>query len=231
MITKLLQKLKGSKARRDLFVAGQIKTGIPFQVRALRDKRGWTQAQLGAELGMTQTNISRLESPGYGRLNITTLQRIASVFGVALVVRFVPFSELIQWTDKLSPEVVAPQSFEEEVEQLERVAAMPTWYQGSFARATYIAPRKTYDIDITAQWSTHPEPITTRHVARFDSWILGGILGELQGEPIQVSSGDVPDEMPVLDYTGESNDLSLQPTGYHVFVPPVFVQGGKYFNN
>jgi transcriptional regulator with XRE-family HTH domain len=122
MFTKLLEKLKSSKKRRELFVAGQIKTGIPFQVRALRDKKDWTQAQLGAELGMTQTNVSRLESPGYGRLNITTLQRIASVFDVALVVRFVPFSELMRWTDNLSPEVMAPQSFDEEIRELEEAA-------------------------------------------------------------------------------------------------------------
>ncbi len=82
---------------------------------------------------VTQTNVSRLESPGYGRLNITTLQRIASVFDVALIVRFVPFSELIRWTDELSPEVMAPQSFEEELPQLERfgTAVMPQWNIGS----------------------------------------------------------------------------------------------------
>jgi transcriptional regulator with XRE-family HTH domain len=119
MITKLLQKLKASRKRRELFVAGQIKTGIPFQIRALRDKKGWTQGELGAQLGMTQTNISRLESPGYGRLNITTLQRIAAAFDVGLIVRFVPFSELVGWVDKLSPDAVAPKSFDEEIEMLE----------------------------------------------------------------------------------------------------------------
>jgi transcriptional regulator with XRE-family HTH domain len=119
LITKILQKLKASRKRRELFVAGQIKTGIPFQIRALRDKKGWTQGELGAQLGMTQTNISRLESPGYGRLNITTLQRIAAAFDVGLIIRFVPFSELIGWVDKLSPEAVAPKSFDEEIEMLE----------------------------------------------------------------------------------------------------------------
>lgn len=119
MITKLLQKLKASRKRRELFVAGQIKTGIPFQIRALRDKKGWTQGELGAQLGMTQTNISRLESPGYGRLNITTLHRIAAAFDVGLIVRFVPFSELIGWVDKLSPDALAPKSFDEEIAMLE----------------------------------------------------------------------------------------------------------------
>jgi transcriptional regulator with XRE-family HTH domain len=163
MITKLLAKLKGSKQRRDLFVAGQIKTAIPFQVRALRDKKGWTQAQLGAELGMTQTNVSRLESPGYGRLNITTLQRIASVFDVALIVRFVPFSELMRWTDNLSPEVMAPQSFEEEGEALEEAATIT-------ATASYIRPSGVFyggghlwSRATAHQWYLAPEMLALDH--------------------------------------------------------------------
>src|SRR5205085_10276915 len=117
MNTKLLSKLKDKK-RRELFVAGQIKTGIPFQIRALRDKRGWTQGDLSKKAGMVQTNISRLESPGYGKVNITTLQRLAAAFDIALVVRFVPFSELIGWVENLSPEQLAPQSFDEEIQTL-----------------------------------------------------------------------------------------------------------------
>ena len=41
---------------------------------------------------------------------------------LSLIVRFVPFSELIQWTDNLSPEVMAPQSFDEELTSLEQAA-------------------------------------------------------------------------------------------------------------
>ncbi len=130
-----MSRAKNSEIKRGATFLSPVKLrrASRFQVRALRDKKGWTQARLGTELGMTQTNVSRLESPGYGRLNITTLQRIASVFDVALIVRFVPFSELIRWTNELSPEVMAPQSFEEELPQLERfgTAVVPQWNIGS----------------------------------------------------------------------------------------------------
>jgi hypothetical protein len=46
---------------------------------------------------MTQNAISRLESSTYGKATVTTLKRLASVYDVALIVRFVPFSYLVDW--------------------------------------------------------------------------------------------------------------------------------------
>jgi hypothetical protein len=46
---------------------------------------------------MNQNAISRLESPEYGRQTLTTLKRLAAAMDVALIARFVPFSELIDW--------------------------------------------------------------------------------------------------------------------------------------
>ena len=46
---------------------------------------------------MAQETISRLEDPNYGKLTLKTLKRLASAFEVGLMVRFVPFSELVEW--------------------------------------------------------------------------------------------------------------------------------------
>jgi len=46
---------------------------------------------------MSQNAISRLESPEYGKQTITTLKRLAAAMDVGLIVRLVPFSELIDW--------------------------------------------------------------------------------------------------------------------------------------
>jgi transcriptional regulator with XRE-family HTH domain len=243
MISKLLAKLKGSKKRRDLFVAGQIKTGIPFQVRALRDKKGWTQAQLGTELGMTQTNISRLESPGYGRLNITTLQRIASVFDVALIVRFVPFSELMRWTDRLSPEVMAPASFNEEIADIEKEIALQ-WPQGSYlwAPITVGTVSGRIDVDVATtypRWASGTLSLEERdrtyqailprvkilstgeYVAHFGSGALGllrtpSLDAGIDADVIDYTQGAVTD--PVTEIT-EARDLMLHPS--------VFARGGS----
>lgn len=110
---KLISKLK-NKEYRDAFLAELITTGIPFQIRALREQRNLTQKQLGDQADMAQESISRLEDPNYGKLNLKTLKRLASVFDVGLVVRFVPFSELVSWEINLSSESLGALSFEQE---------------------------------------------------------------------------------------------------------------------
>ena len=52
---------------------------------------------------MLQPRISAIETVG-GNLRLDTLQRIAAAFDIALVVRFVPFSELVRWSDTFSPD-------------------------------------------------------------------------------------------------------------------------------
>lgn len=110
---KLISKLK-NKEYRDAFLAELITTGIPFQIKALREQRNLTQKQLGDQADMAQETISRFEDPNYGKLNLKTLERLASAFDVGLVVRFVPFSELVSWEINLSPESLGVLSFEQE---------------------------------------------------------------------------------------------------------------------
>jgi hypothetical protein len=46
---------------------------------------------------MKQSRISAMETPGAVNFNLETLVRIASTLKVGLVVRFVPFSEMLRW--------------------------------------------------------------------------------------------------------------------------------------
>jgi transcriptional regulator with XRE-family HTH domain len=101
-----------NKAYRDEFVAAQIDMGIPFQIRAMRERHEMSQQALAELTGMAQARISLLERPGYGRLSLSTLKRLASAFDVALVVRFIPFSQIVDWTVNLSPESLTPPSFD-----------------------------------------------------------------------------------------------------------------------
>jgi transcriptional regulator with XRE-family HTH domain len=80
-----------------------------------------TQAELARESGMTQNNLSRLESPDYGKQTIRSLKRIADALDVALVVRLVPFSQYVNWLSStphldegIRPEALAVPSFEDE---------------------------------------------------------------------------------------------------------------------
>ncbi len=100
----LIQRLKSSKERRDAFVSAYVDEIIPFQIRALREQsdRKWTQQELAEKAGMKQERISTLENPNYGSYSLRILKQIASAFDVALMVRFIPFSELAEWKLHLS---------------------------------------------------------------------------------------------------------------------------------
>src|SRR5438034_9786786 len=84
----LLARFNRGRDARTRFVESHLDKGIAFQLRALRDREKWSQQEVAAKVGMTQNAISRLESSTYGKPTITTLKRLASVYDVALVVRF-----------------------------------------------------------------------------------------------------------------------------------------------
>jgi transcriptional regulator with XRE-family HTH domain len=117
----LLKRLARSPESRAKFVESQISNGIAFQIRALRNRNQWSQPKLAEKIGTTQNQIYRLEKPATAKPTISTLKRIAAVFDVDLVVRFVPFSQGIAWasgtpfTDAgLSTASLAVPSFREE---------------------------------------------------------------------------------------------------------------------
>lgn len=132
-----------NKEYRDAFVTEHIDTGIPFQIRALREQKGreWTQKELGIRTGMAQETISRLEDPNYGKLTLKTLKRLASAFDVALMVRFVPFSELVEWELHLTPDSLEALSFEEEsyfkekpIGQISPLQSIPKQHSPDYSR-------------------------------------------------------------------------------------------------
>ena len=111
-LMQLAQRMR-SKEYRDSLVEAEIANGIAFQIRAMQAERGWTQKQLGDSAGMEQGAISRLVNSS-GNSSLNTLRRMASAFDVALIVRFVPFSQLLEWTGNLSRDRLAPLSYPEE---------------------------------------------------------------------------------------------------------------------
>ena len=72
---------------------------------------------------MRQPRIAALENPDTGGINLATLVRIAKAFDVGLVVRFAPFSELIDWEVGITAERLTPESFVEEQQSVDRSMA------------------------------------------------------------------------------------------------------------
>jgi len=99
---------------RHLQVAADVHVGIPIQIRAMREAKGWTQTDLAEKVDTTQNAISRLESSSYGKPNVKTLLRLAEAFDVALLVKFVPFSRFSKALAEMSEDSVVVPSFDED---------------------------------------------------------------------------------------------------------------------
>jgi transcriptional regulator with XRE-family HTH domain len=120
---------------RHLLVEAEIRQGIPLQIRAMREDRGWTQTELAERLDTTQNTISRLESPRTSKPTITTLKRLANAFDVALFVKFAPFSEFVDAVCGMSPKSVAVPSYDAEIPE-DGIERLPTEEKTETAAAT-----------------------------------------------------------------------------------------------
>lgn len=112
---KLAEQLQDQEYRR-AFVEGHATDTIAFQLRAMRKRKNWEQRDVAEKLGnrKLQPMISRYENPDYGKYSISTLLELAAAFDVALAVRFVPFSELLEWDTSRNPSKELPEFFSDD---------------------------------------------------------------------------------------------------------------------
>lgn len=108
-----------NKEFRETYVTENVRRGLAYQIRALREARGWLPAEFARQAKLPQSNISRWENPTYGKFSLSTLIEIASVFDVALSVRFVGFEELLTSLSDLRPQTLAVPSYEQEQKEHE----------------------------------------------------------------------------------------------------------------
>lgn len=122
---QIIASLRDVEYRREF--AADVGTGIAFQIRLLREDRGWSQGELAQRTGTgkRQETISQWENPNYGRYSLTTLIELAAAFDIAPIVKFAPFSELIDWTVNLNPAGLAPTSFDAEFGSTATMAISP----------------------------------------------------------------------------------------------------------
>ncbi len=129
---QMWEKLKDLDFRKQ-FIDAYVDERIAFQIRSLRNKKEKTQPEFAQELGVKQPLVSSWENPSYGRYSLSTLKKLAKAFDVGLLVSFVPFSTLINWTIDLTPNVIAPPSFAEEQKHALASVAAVSYPMGSNA--------------------------------------------------------------------------------------------------
>ena len=166
----IIEELK-DKEYRDAFVSEHIDTGLPFQIRALRKQRNWTQAELAKHSGMEhQERISKLENPDNPGFTLNTLKELASGFDVALIVRFVPFSELAEWKINLTSKLLEAESFEHDsyFEEVDIESESKQYTTTSPTNATGVATEEVsgaeFASDIISHSETESTPATTLYL-------------------------------------------------------------------
>lgn len=111
---KTFLRMKKSPTARDAYVQAEVVTALAHQIRAIRMQRNWSQAELAKRMGTTQTAVSRLEDPSYGRLSVKTLLDLSRVFDTGLRVQFVSLVTMLHETFKPKAHLREVPSFEEE---------------------------------------------------------------------------------------------------------------------
>ena len=71
------------------YVAARLAFELGVAVRTLREERGWSQTELAARAGMTQSAMARFEAGGTVP-TLQVLERIASALQMRLSVELVP---------------------------------------------------------------------------------------------------------------------------------------------
>lgn len=102
---------------RKAFIEAHARDTVAFQLRRMREAKGWTQEKLAVEAfgdPKLQSMVSRLENPDYGKYSVSTLLNLANVFDVGLVVRFAPFSEVVDWDLNKTGPTLEPPPFAED---------------------------------------------------------------------------------------------------------------------
>jgi len=92
-----------NKEFRDAYVGSRARNIFAYQVKAIREDRGLSQAEFADLLGKHQSEVSRFEDPDYGRLTVSTMLKIAAALDVALWCKLCSHEEFLLGTADLSP--------------------------------------------------------------------------------------------------------------------------------
>ena len=102
---KTISKLIADRNFRADYIRAKLEVLIPSQLRALRLRQNKTQPELAQMADMKQSRISAMETPGKVNFNLDTLVRMAATHNAGLMVRFVPFSEMLGWENDYSQDI------------------------------------------------------------------------------------------------------------------------------
>ena len=107
-LARLVPKL-ADKAYRNSYVVHHTRQFLARQMRALRGDK--SQKDFGELLGKTQSVVSRLEDPNYGKWALQTLFDVAASLDRAVIVRIVDYPTFLRFTSNLTDAAVCPEAY------------------------------------------------------------------------------------------------------------------------
>ncbi len=106
-LERIYKLFKNQKSRAS-YIKAKLVVLVPAQIRALRLKSEHPpmprQSDLAREAEVHQSRISMFETPGVANITLETLAKIAAGLRVGVVVKFVPFHEMLDWENNFSPD-------------------------------------------------------------------------------------------------------------------------------
>lgn len=101
---QLRRDLLADEEFRRAYAESFLNTTVAAQIKALREMRGMTQADLAEAIGTKQAGVSRLENVNYSAWKTETLRKVAGALGVRLKISFETFGSLLDEVDQFSRE-------------------------------------------------------------------------------------------------------------------------------
>ena len=87
---KQLRRFRGNRTFAAAFDKKRADADVGFQIRRLRESKGWSQKELVKKVGCSQQAIAAVEQAGYKSHSLPLLRRIAQILDADVVVALVP---------------------------------------------------------------------------------------------------------------------------------------------
>jgi hypothetical protein len=168
-----ISKLLSSQQSRTAYIKAKLGVLVPGQIRALRLKSDNPplpyQRDLAREAEVHQSRVSMFETPGMSNMTLETLAKVAAGLRVGVMVKFVPFSDMLQWENDFHPDFNITRLADDEEFLNPGTAAMPE----PLAMAS--APSDTWGFDLSAPEKKKPENDISTGIGTSDKDQMGAL--------------------------------------------------------
>jgi transcriptional regulator with XRE-family HTH domain len=172
-----ISKLLTNTNSRASYVKAKLGVLVPAQIRALRLKSDMPrQSDLAREAGVHQSRISMFETPGAANVTLETLAKLAAAFKVGVVVKFVPFSDMLRWENDFSQDEFKVTKLTDDIAFLDPAAVQALVVAGDWcSRTAYVG-----GLDSETVAKSFDQPVSDEDIGDIEHGDLRDSIGTFQ---------------------------------------------------